>query len=140
MGNLGSKKNRASIAQPASKEEHQAAKKEQAAEAADINKTDVFGVSLKHLASLPIPDDAPFAKAREYVCELTKDSGPNRSYARYLMKDPATKNFVKPVADYFVSYAWAGQYGVSMRALKEMFAKEGEDDVFLWMDFASKFM
>lgn len=96
------------------------------------------GVSLAHLARLPISPDASFEAARDWVKARTArfDEKSNRSYARYLRSNPKLKHLVREKATVFVSYAWKGGFGPTIRALTEHFAGR-LDETFVWMDFAS---
>src|SRR5205814_1518321 len=76
-----------------------------------------YGVSLRHLQSLPIGFDAHFDKACMYALEKSKNTEGYRSYAKTLLDDPKTAHLVKKQADVFVSYAWAGGFGRTMKAL-----------------------
>jgi hypothetical protein len=97
-----------------------------------------YGISLRHLSSLPIGENEPFNAACDYVKEKTKNLPKKayRSYACYLMNDKATKHLVKKKAEVFVSYAWSGGFAKTMNALKSKLLKNDKDDVFVWMDFA----
>lgn len=92
-----------------------------------------FGVSLQHLASLPIDVNSTFHEASAYVKLQTISLEGYRSYANFLRSNTATRNMVKEQAEVFVSYAWNGRWGPTMDALKAHF--DGKD-VFVWMDFA----
>lgn len=94
-----------------------------------------FGVSLAHLACLPIEPNETFHAAATFVKEKTVTLNGYRSYARYLLGQPKTRHLVKPQADVFVSYAWGGGFGATMDALKEHF-KNDLEQTYVWMDFA----
>jgi hypothetical protein len=95
---------------------------------------DNYGISLAHLASLPIPAKLSFNDACAYIKEKTKGSFGYRSYARYLMSNKRTKHLVKENATVFVSYAWSGGFGPTMSALMDFFGEEATN-TFVWMDF-----
>jgi hypothetical protein len=94
-----------------------------------------YGVSLKHLASLPIDPNDQFYKVAEFIKSKTESLKGYRSYANYLRSTKATKHLVKRRANVFVSYAWAGQFGKTMEALTTHFAAK-LDKIFVWMDVA----
>ena len=94
-----------------------------------------YGISLAHLASLPVSHDQSFQAACEYVKQLTVGLKGYRSYACWLRDNPETKHLVRDQATVFVSYAWCGSFGRTMHALKEH-CNNDLDEIFVWMDFA----
>ena len=99
------------------------------------NKELHYGVSLRHLASLPIPPFETVHAACAYVKSKTSGVDGYRSYAAWLLSSEETKHLVKPQANVFVSYAWNGLYQSTIQALVEHF-NDSLDDTFVWMDFA----
>lgn len=95
----------------------------------------MYGVSLAHLASLPIEHNKNFDSACTYVKKRTRKLQGYRSYAQFLKADHATEHLVRDQATVFVSYAWKGGFGNTMDALKEHF-KDKLNETFVWMDFA----
>ncbi|KAH9254836.1 hypothetical protein BASA81_007086 [Batrachochytrium salamandrivorans] len=93
-----------------------------------------LGVSLSYLKQLPIPPQATFAEACEYVKQLITEQGKSKgSFALYLLANPATSQYVGK-ATHFVSYAWSGGWEATMNALGDLFL--GKKDPRVWMDFA----
>ena len=88
----------------------------------------VWGVDLDHLRSLVKvhPEFASWDIGRLCV-EFIKPTTKNMSYAEFLMLDETTKGFVKPKADFFVSYAWSLTFGQVLDALEGLAG-------FAWID------
>ena len=93
----------------------------------------IMGISFNFLASLPVDPSASFHDVCTYVKEVTKNNGGYRSLAMHLSSQAATKHFVSNIATHFVSYAWSGGYGATMKALSSHFK---ETNPFVWMDLA----
>jgi len=88
----------------------------------------VWGVDLAHLRNL-------ITKRPEFVSgdigklcnEFIKPMAKNRSYVEYLVLNSKTRPFVKPKADFFVSYAWSLTLGQVLDALEGLSG-------FAWID------
>ena len=92
-----------------------------------------MGVSLDVLKNLPVDPQADFQEVCKEIKKRTEMTKGNRSLASHLAQDPKTKHLVGK-ADYFVSYAWKGEFGATMNALTKHF--EGKPVPFVWMDVA----
>lgn len=94
-----------------------------------------LGISFKYLQSLPIGQTEDFDKVCKLVREMTVSDKGYRSLAMHLYHDENIKHLVSLAPDAFVSYAWKGEFGKTMAALKQGLPK-GKDDMFIWMDVA----
>jgi len=88
----------------------------------------VWGVDLDHLRSLIIERPEFYSGDIGKLCvEFIKPKTKNKSYAEYLMLNNKTRRFVKPKADFFVSYAWLLTLGQVLDALEGLSG-------FAWID------
>jgi hypothetical protein len=98
-----------------------------------INNFLMMGVKLSYLASFPVDLNKEFNVFANEVKNMTKNLTGHRSLAMYLYENPETRRLVSTQAEVFVSYAWSGGIGATMKALQEHFK---DSDPFIWMDVA----
>jgi len=88
----------------------------------------VWGVDLVHLRNLILKYPEFYSWNIGKLCnEFIKPMTKNKSYAEYLMLNRKTRRFVKPKADFFVSYAWSLTFGQMLNALEGLSG-------FAWID------
>jgi hypothetical protein len=103
-------------------------------EAPKVGNPLVMGVRLSYLAKLPIDPSSSFQKVCEYIKQMTLGMKTGyRSLALKLHQQKETRDIVSLQADVFVSYAWSGGFGATIKALLAHF---GDTDPFVWMDVA----
>jgi hypothetical protein len=98
----------------------------------------MMGVKLSYLASFldlaTTAKGAGFVVFVEKVKQITKTmKHKHRSLAMHLYENEETRHLVSTHAEIFVSYAWSGGVGATMKALQAQFK---DTDPFVWMDVA----